>query len=162
MQATGNERLLAYVRNLKPVEMIGRRWIATVVDFVVVVVIGLAVIFGIPKGAGIAGGIALIVLILSLPFYYVIGEGIWGRTLGKFAGGVVVVDADGNPPGIGRALLRTVLRVIEVNPFVFGAIPAGIAVLASPNRQRLGDMAAGTFVVPHDFRSKIAPAQVFS
>ena len=73
-----------------------------------------------------------------------------------------VVDADGNPPGIGRALLRTVLRVIEVNPFVFGAIPAGIAVLASPNRQRLGDMAAGTFVVPHDFRSKIAPAQVFS
>jgi len=79
--------------------------------------------------------------------YFPVCEAFWGRTLGKLLTGLVIIDRDGQPPGIGKALLRTLLRLIEVNPFLVGGIPAGIAVLASQHRQRLGDMAARTYVV---------------
>ena len=79
--------------------------------------------------------------------YFPIGEAFWGRTLGKLLTGLVVVDADGRPPGIVKALLRTLLRLFEVNPLVAGGLPAGIAVAVSQKRQRLGDMVAGTYVV---------------
>ena len=43
--------------------------------------------------------------------------------------------------------MRTLLRLFEVNPLLLGGIPAAIAVLCSKNRQRLGDMLAGTYVI---------------
>lgn len=39
------------------------------------------------------------------------------------------------------------MRLVEVNPFLLGGIPAGIAVALSTYNQRLGDMLAGTYVV---------------
>jgi uncharacterized RDD family membrane protein YckC len=39
------------------------------------------------------------------------------------------------------------LRIIEVNPLLFGGIPAGIAVILSRRKQRIGDLLAGTVVV---------------
>ena len=80
--------------------------------------------------------------------YYPITEGIWGQTLGKLITGMVVVDEHGRRPGIPKALLRTLLRLVEVNPFLVGGIPAGIALLASKDHQRIGDMAAHTYVIP--------------
>ena len=43
--------------------------------------------------------------------------------------------------------IRTLLRIVEVNPGGCGAIPAGIAVYCTSRRQRLGDWLAGTLVV---------------
>jgi uncharacterized RDD family membrane protein YckC len=85
----------------------------------------------------------LIAPILYFPFL----EGVWGRTIGKLAIGTMVVDASGRPPGIWKAVLRTLMRIIEVNPLAAGGVIAGIAVCMSQNRQRLGDMLAHTFVV---------------
>jgi uncharacterized RDD family membrane protein YckC len=79
--------------------------------------------------------------------YFPVLEGIWGRTIGKLVTGTIVVDNSGKPPGIWKAALRTILRIVEVNPFVVGGLPAAIAVGMSRNRQRLGDMLANTFVV---------------
>jgi len=79
--------------------------------------------------------------------YLPVCEAFWGRTLGKLLSGLVIIDRDGRRPGIGKALLRMLLRLIEANPLLMGGIPAGIAVLASQHRQRLGDMAAQTYVV---------------
>jgi uncharacterized RDD family membrane protein YckC len=39
------------------------------------------------------------------------------------------------------------LRILEVNPLLIGALPASIAILSSKRRQRIGDMLAGTVVV---------------
>jgi uncharacterized RDD family membrane protein YckC len=61
--------------------------------------------------------------------------------------GIVVVDPSGGRCGWRRALVRTLLRVVEANPFLFGGLPAGVAILASSRNQRLGDLAAGTLVV---------------
>jgi uncharacterized RDD family membrane protein YckC len=79
--------------------------------------------------------------------YFPIAEGFWGRTAGKLVTGLIVVDRAGNPPGLLKAVVRTVLRLVEVNPLLLGGIPAAIAVVASKRRQRLGDMLARTYVV---------------
>jgi uncharacterized RDD family membrane protein YckC len=83
----------------------------------------------------------------ALILYFPIVEGIWGRSLGKLITGTIVVDKAGRVPGIGKAVLRTLLRIIEVNPLLAGGIPAGVAVALSEKRQRLGDMLAQTYVV---------------
>jgi len=79
--------------------------------------------------------------------YFVVLEALWSRTLGKFFQGLVVRKLDGRPCGWPAALIRGGLRVIEVNPLLFGGIPAGIVVMATSRRQRLGDIIAGTVVV---------------
>ena len=58
-----------------------------------------------------------------------------------------VVDEQWEVPGLKRAFLRTLTRLIEVNPFMLGGIPAGIIAHYSKQGQRLGDMAGGTWVV---------------
>ena len=78
--------------------------------------------------------------------YFLVLEGRWGVTLGKLATGIRVVNGRGRPPGALRALVRTVLRPIEVNPLLIG-IPAGVVALLSRSKQRLGDMLAGTYVL---------------
>jgi uncharacterized RDD family membrane protein YckC len=45
------------------------------------------------------------------------------------------------------AVIRTLLRVIEVNPLLLGAIPAGITVMSTERKQRIGDIVAKTVVV---------------
>ena len=100
---------------------------------------------------------------VALVAYYWVGEAIWGRTLGKLVTGLKVVNKYGNPPGFGSALVRTFFRLIEVNPFLIGGIPAGIFVLATPKRQRLGDLVANTYVLPvKDLTGLDAAVAVFS
>ena len=79
--------------------------------------------------------------------YYPVLEGFWGRTPGKLIAGTIVVDAAGRPPGIWKSVLRTLARLIEVNPLLVGGIPAGIVMLSSKTRRRVGDMLANTYVV---------------
>jgi uncharacterized RDD family membrane protein YckC len=95
---------------------------------------------------------------LGLPFlYFIVFERLWGRTLGKVVSGTVVVNAKGGRPSLWQAVLRTLLRIIEVNPILLGGIPAGIVALATPAKQRLGDLAAKTYVVrSRDLRAWVA------
>ena len=91
----------------------------------------------------LAGG----TLCLTYLGYFFLFEALWSRTPGKYLQGLVIVGADGRPCGLRAALVRTLLRVVEANPLLFGGIPAGVAILVSKRNQRLGDMAAGTLVV---------------
>jgi uncharacterized RDD family membrane protein YckC len=91
--------------------------------------------------------LAIALWLLLTILYFPLFEGLTGYSLGKLLTGTKVVDASGNPPGLWRATVRTLLRLFEVNPFIAGGLPAGIAVLLSEKHQRLGDMAAGTFVL---------------
>jgi uncharacterized RDD family membrane protein YckC len=86
------------------------------------------------------------VWISILPLYFLVTEGVWGRSVGKLLMGTVVVDKAGRAPGLIKAAARTVLRIVEVNPFLI-CLPAIIVYTASKRRQRLGDMVARTYVV---------------
>ena len=76
-----------------------------------------------------------------------ISEALWSHTPGKYLQGLVVVDPPGGRCGWRRALVRTLLRVVEANPLLLGGLPAGVAILASERNQRLSHLVAGTLVV---------------
>jgi uncharacterized RDD family membrane protein YckC len=62
--------------------------------------------------------------LLKLPFelmfpilYYLIFEGTWARTPGKWVLGTIVVDEAGGKPSLKQALKRTAARFIPFEPF---------------------------------------------
>jgi uncharacterized RDD family membrane protein YckC len=126
-------------------ELLLRRWGGTVIDLVLlVVVVFLPLAFTAVKGLEFLAFIGF----LGVLAYYPLTEGVWGRTLGKLATGTIVVDKDGRRASFPQVLIRTALRLVEVNPFFLGGLPAGVAVLATEHKQRLGDLAAQTYVLP--------------
>ena len=131
------------VARTQPTSLVFQRWAATVVD--TFVFIALFVVLGVLFGG--EGSWMLPVLAATVAAYYVVLEGRWGATLGRLATRTRVVDRFGRPPGFGKAAIRTAFRLIEVNPLLMGGLPAGVAVGLSKTRQRLGDMAAGTYVL---------------
>jgi uncharacterized RDD family membrane protein YckC len=93
-------------------------------------------------------GIVVLVIIIALPylFYDVLFETFMqGQTLGKKIIKIKVVKLDGTQPSIGSFLLRWLIRIFEID-LLYGLI-AIISIAASKNKQRLGDMAAGTTVI---------------
>jgi uncharacterized RDD family membrane protein YckC len=76
--------------------------------------------------------------------YYVVSETFTGKTVGKRAVGLRVVDVSGDPIGLGQALLRNALRIVDA--FLFYLV-AAISVWTSSERQRIGDRVANTVVV---------------
>jgi uncharacterized RDD family membrane protein YckC len=134
------------------VKVTGRRVLATLLDGVIFGIVSsiLTALFGTRNSSSgmdftrlSTGGSTLLFVFVVL--YYVLMEGLTGRTVGKMVTGIRVVDeATGSTPGVGQAVLRTVLRLIDG---IFGYLVAFIVVLASDRRRRLGDMVAKTLVV---------------
>jgi len=80
-----------------------------------------------------------------LAAYFVISEGIWGRTLGKAALGLIVVREDGGRAGMAAAAVRNAARAIDFLPVGYAA--GIVAARKGKLRQRIGDRAARTVVV---------------
>lgn len=128
--------------------VIGRRVAACLVDCALVA--SLSLVAFIPLLLVRPGLVLVLVLLLVFVLlfcilytvYMVVLEGFWGRTLGKALLGIEVIREEyGRVPGPGRAALRALT-------FLFADMFAGIFVmLASPKRQRPGDMVANTLVV---------------
>lgn len=97
-----------------------------------------------PEHAYILKGIVAAAVLFA---YYLIPEGLSGRTLGKLCAGIVVVQMDGTRITWRQAIVRTVFRLIDVNPFLLGALPGVLSIVLSQHRQRFGDRVAGTVVV---------------
>lgn len=68
-----------------------------------------------------------------------------GQTPGKRALELRVVAADGAPVGWLAALVRNLLRTVDMLPFGYGF--GLVTSLADPHGRRLGDLVAGTLVV---------------
>jgi uncharacterized RDD family membrane protein YckC len=79
--------------------------------------------------------------------YFVGMEVTFGATLGKLVVGLRVVDKDGDEITFVAALVRNVLRSVDL--LFFGLVGAAF-MSSSAYNQRLGDRAAGTYVVRHD------------
>jgi hypothetical protein len=77
--------------------------------------------------------------------YYVLLEGLFGRTLGKAAVGIRVTGLDGQRPSRRQILVRNLLRPIDWLPagYFLGALVARL----TGGRQRIGDHLARTVVV---------------
>jgi uncharacterized RDD family membrane protein YckC len=91
-------------------------------------------------------GIMSILIFVVEWFYPVVFElRTGGRTPGKMAIGLMVVQADGTPITPGAALLRNLLRFADFLPFAY--LGGLLCMVGTESFQRLGDLAAGTVVV---------------
>ncbi|MDE0802303.1 MAG: RDD family protein, partial [Acidimicrobiales bacterium] len=78
--------------------------------------------------------------------FFVVVQGITGGSPGKLLTGLRVVDEHGKRAGVGRSLGRTLLWVVDAAPW-FLPLVGLITGLTSTGHRRVGDMAAGTYVV---------------
>jgi uncharacterized RDD family membrane protein YckC len=79
---------------------------------------------------------------------FVVLPGLRGFSPGKAMMGVKLVNAEGRPPGVLRAFLRYILLiVVDGFPYIIPYLTGFVVALNSQRNQRVGDMAAGTFVI---------------
>jgi uncharacterized RDD family membrane protein YckC len=78
-----------------------------------------------------------------------------GRSLGKLAFGLRTVRDDAGPISFHHAFVRALIGVVEI--YVFFGSPAFFSALLSSRGKRLGDYAAGTYVVRERVRLRLAP-----
>ena len=91
-------------------------------------------------------GLYLVLLFLVFWGYPILCEGLWnGQTPGKRALGLRVVAGDGAPVGWLAAIVRNLMRTVDMLPL--GHACGLVSSLADPWGRRLGDLVAGTLVV---------------
>ena len=120
------------------------RLIAVFVDHLIAFGLTLLVVAFIPESLP---GLKAVFFFLTYLAYFFLMEALWCRTLGKLFQGLVVRKLDGSRCDWKAALIRSALRIVEVNPLLFGGLPAGLVIIASARKQRIGDILAGTLVV---------------
>jgi len=132
----------------------GNRGFAALVDVVcaLLLVAGSLAVFSIlgallPSQVSRAlGGLAIMLTFLVGWAYFIVLEWLWeGQTVGKRVFGLRVISADGSPAPFTAVLIRNLLRVVDLLPGFYGL--GLLAIVLTARSQRLGDLAAGTFVV---------------
>ncbi len=101
------------------------------------------------------GAVAGIVLVA---FTLVVGPAVletltMGRTVGKLVMGTRTVREDAGPISFHHAFVRHLVGVVEI--WVLSGVPALVSALVSSRGKRLGDYAAGTYVVRERFRLQL-------
>jgi uncharacterized RDD family membrane protein YckC len=119
------------------------RIIAFIIDNLCACLISVLTVGLVHTDSSIVGGT---VLCFTYLFYFFVFEWLWSRTPGKFMQGLVVRNIDGTRGELKSHLIRTLARLLEANPILLGGIPAGIAIISSTRKQRIGDLPAGTVV----------------
>jgi uncharacterized RDD family membrane protein YckC len=144
-----------------PHASIGLRILSRVIDLVVLqvaggVVITLGGILASSFDDAVASAIMLITVVLVMVGYPVAMETLTrGRTIGKLAAGLRVVRDDAGPITFRHALTRGMVGILELN--LLGGIPAVVSAVLSPRGKRLGDVAAGTYVIRERGRGAMPP-----
>lgn len=131
----------------------GNRGFAAMVDFVIATLIFIGALWGFSSITTATGGASgplfgvLVLLTFAITWsYFVLLEWLWqGQTVGKRMYGLRVIRDDGAPAGFIAVLIRNLLRLVDFLPGLYGL--GLLIVIVSPRSQRLGDMAAGTYVV---------------
>jgi uncharacterized RDD family membrane protein YckC len=143
-----------------------RRAVAQVLDlalcYAVVAIVGVLVLLVTPLSAGAftgasrAGlGLVLLAMFAAQWVYFLVWEGLTGRSPGKMAVGIRVVTTAGRPIGWSAAALRNLLRAADILPT--GYVAGVVAIALSPRFQRLGDLVAGTMVVVQESARSARP-----
>jgi len=140
-----------------PLAGIGSRFVAVLVDTLIwgagMVVVSLVFWFLLPgigafskTSAQWAAAIYVFLVFLLNWGYFTFFEAFWnGRTPGKRVAKIRVIQQSGRAIGLFESMARNFIRYIDQIPFFYGV--GVIAVFATRQHQRLGDLAAGTLVV---------------
>ncbi|HVE72906.1 MAG TPA: RDD family protein [Thermoanaerobaculia bacterium] len=127
---------------------LGSRFLATMIDTFIVNGIGMVVLMTLiavlPTGLAMALGVTInFVLTWGWHVYFEVRK--QGRTIGKRALRLRVIDARGLPVSLYQSLVRNITRALDFAPAFYGI--GGIATMVSRSRRRLGDIVADTLVV---------------
>jgi len=133
---------------------VGTRGSAALVDGL----LSLLMVIGLTIGAAIIGsklpvalatqlaGVTIFAILTSWVAYFVLLEWLWnGQTIGKRRSGLRVIGTDGEPARFVAVLIRNLLRLVDFLPAYYAL--GVVVIFLSPRSQRLGDLAAGTYVV---------------
>lgn len=140
-----------------PLAGLGSRFLAMAVDTAIQLVVLLALLAG-----GLLLGYSLgltveqidatvwaavgMTLLLVLNGYFLVFEAWWhGQTPGKRLVGLRVLREGGHPLDFRGSLVRNVVRLLDFMPGLYGV--GVLMVFFHPEYRRVGDLAAGTFVV---------------
>jgi uncharacterized RDD family membrane protein YckC len=156
----------------KPTQVVGRRSVAFIIDLIIISVIDAVAWYALTKNVGsgscIGGGVTinghcrgftasgnrsvwlLIEALAGIGIFWIM-QGLTGKTPGKAMLGIQVVNAEGQPPGVGRAALRSILYIVDGFPIYVLPLVGFITALSTERNQRVGDMVASTFVVDKNF-----------
>jgi uncharacterized RDD family membrane protein YckC len=132
---------------------IGTRFLAALLDLLVIIGLGIAI-----------GLLSLILYALGGPYqtvaeivgvtlsfilfwgYYIISEAVTkGRSPGKAKMRIRVIKTTGYPEGFVAAVVRNLVRIVDFLPVLYGV--GIVTMFINKNARRLGDLAAGTVVV---------------
>ena len=132
------------------------RIFAYIIDNLIACLLAILLVAQLNSESPVLSGSVLSITYLS---YFFVFELAWARTPGKILQGLVVRDINGGPSNAKQILIRTLARIIEANPILLGGLPAGLVAASSANKQRLGDILAGTVVVSRDTVRNFSDAQ---
>lgn len=144
-----------------PAASVGLRILSGIIDYLIV----MALVFGLSMATtvltaqlddALGAAVMLLAVVAAYVGYPVTMETLTrGRTVGKMAVGTRTVRDDAGPITFRHALARALVGVVEVY-FLWG-IPAIVACVVSGRGKRLGDVAAGTYVVRERLNSALPP-----
>ncbi|MBW3084670.1 hypothetical protein KEM60_00859 [Austwickia sp. TVS 96-490-7B] len=113
----------------------------------------------------VAATVSVVVIVAGMITFPVVCETFsGGRSLAKLVLGLRTIRDDGGPISFRHALTRQLVGVMEI--YMFTGAPALVTGLLNTRSKRLGDLAAGTYVVqdrytpPHPKQGSIAPPLV--
>jgi uncharacterized RDD family membrane protein YckC len=147
---------------------VASRVFAGVIDALIQVVLYVVLLVVVLLALSISGGLTSqttqavggIILFLVIFVYPIVSEMVGrGRTIGKSAMGLRVVTIEGAPIRFRHAALRSMGGLVDkwVPP---GGLVGTFFVLGTPNRQRVGDLLAGTLVIRDPNRTAL-PAGIW-
>src|ERR1700733_14501774 len=140
-----------------PLPGIGSRFIALLIDTLIwaagLIVLGLVLWAFKPALQAFSnlsyqwtGAVFTLTIFLLNWGYFTLFEAFWhGRTPGKRVARIRVIQRSGRAIGIFESMARNFIRYVDQIPFFYAV--GVIAVFATRQHQRLGDLAAGTLVV---------------
>ncbi len=120
------------------------RHIAAVLDNFLAAIISILVAKQLPEHWSV---LPVFVAVFAYLAYYFMFEAALSTTPGKFLMGLKILRYNGEHSTIKQILIRTLFRVVEVNPLLFGALPAALRIIGARDKQRFGDYVADTVVV---------------
>lgn len=126
------------------------RVVGALIDMVVLapVFVVLAMTMGTATSTSVnLSGIPFFLFLAVSLAYFVVAEGVWGKTVGKKLTNMKVVGNDGDPVTWGEVLGRNILRIIDG---LFFYLVGFIVMIFADDNRRLGDIVSDTLVVDED------------
>lgn len=135
-----------------PVAGLGSRFIGAAIDGSLQVVV-FAFFQGVNDGE-VGSAISVIFGFVVVFGYQFLCEAFFtGRTIGKRLAGIRVVSVAGGSLTVQQAAVRNLVRIADFLPFMYAV--GILSVLSTSRSQRIGDVAAGTFVVVEPSKKRV-------